>query len=235
MSSNHASYSSLPRLPSWPLFLAAINRLLQAEPWALQRLQGFAGKTMALQALPLLDDTEHWLSIEASGLLSLIDPLQPADTESVAPRADVSLKVTLSGLLGLPWLAESEREAALLRAVRIEGDAELARTLADLAQHLRPDWEQGLSQYVGGALAWRITTSGQQVLSNLQQGAQSIVHGLSEYLTEEQGTLTPKAMLGDWLQGVRQVREGVDRLEKRIERLQALVAAKHPTQQRQDA
>ncbi|MFX8393409.1 hypothetical protein ABTL67_20110, partial [Acinetobacter baumannii] len=68
-----------------------------------------------------------------------------------------------------------------------------------------------MSQYVGGAVARRVVTSGQQVLSNLQQGASSIVHGLSEYLTEEQATLTPKSLLSDWLLGVRQVREGVDR------------------------
>ncbi len=232
----------MPRLPSWPLFLAAINRLLQAEPWAAERLQGFVGKTMALQAQPLLDDAENWLKIEATGLFSLIDPNQNNESGATTHRtdgqlrADVSLQVTLSGLLGFPWLLEAEREAALLRAVRIEGDAELARALADLAQHLRPDWEQGLSQYVGGAVARRVVTSGQQVLSNLQQGASSIVHGLSEYLTEEQATLTPKSLLSDWLLGVRQVREGVDRLDKRIERLQALATSQQTLgKQRQGA
>ena len=94
-------------------FAYALNRLLEAEPWARERLAPFAGETVELRA-PYLPAVRF--AIVEGGRL--------------APGGEPSLRIALrAGALG----ALARGEDHFMREVDIEGNARLAQEVLHLA------------------------------------------------------------------------------------------------------
>ncbi len=124
-------------LPSLPL-LYAVNRLLASEPWAIETLRPFAGKSARLVLGPF------------SVTLVISNQVRFALAKS-ALTPDLTLTVPVSDITALAMAPD--RAAALLK---IEGDSDFAQALALVARNLRPDLEEQLSRVVGDALSVRI-------------------------------------------------------------------------------
>lgn len=182
-------------------FASALNHLLEAEPWARERLAPFAGETVSLAAPPL---PELRLAILADG--------------RVAPSGDGEPSLTLS--LGPDALAALARgEEHFMRAVQVTGNARLASEVMLLVRHLRWEPEEDLSRLVGDVAARRIAGLAREFAGWHLDAARRLAGSLVEYAVDERRVLVPRAELETLAAGVAQLRDAIERLEKRIERL----------------
>ena len=180
--------------------VAALNRLLEAERWALERLAPFAGETVALRAPPL---PELRVAIVQGGRL--------------APGGEPSLSLTL-GPGSLAALLRGEDH--FMRTVEIEGNARLAQEVLHLARHLRWDAEEDLSRIVGDAAAHRLAGLARDFLGWQRDAARRLAEAAMEYALEEAALLAPKSGHEALAARVARLRDALERLDKRIERLE---------------
>ena len=205
------SPSSQPTLlPSAVLSLLSgtLNHLLNGEAWARESLIPHAGKLVKLALPPL----------------AVSFAIMPDGRLGVGPEGEVGVDVELSlPLSAVPQLAGAallgQGESAALKHVRISGDADLAQAVGRLAQHLRWDAEEDLSRWVGDAAAYRIANAGRAAANTARLAGTRLSANLVEYLTEEQATLVLRHQAIAFGEQVRQLREDLERLDKRIRKL----------------
>jgi len=181
-------------------FCFFVNRLLDSEPWARERLARFPGETIELVPLPLpplrvtiLEDGR----LEAGGET-------PALTLQVGPGALIAL-------------ARGEEE--FLRAVEIKGNARLAQEIASLARHLRWDVEEELSRVFGDVAAHRIAGAARSFAEWQIDAARRVTGAAADFLAEEARILVRRDEQAGHARAVADLRDALARLEKRIERL----------------
>jgi ubiquinone biosynthesis protein UbiJ len=183
-------------------FASALNHLLEAEPWARERLVPFAGETVALATLPL---PELRLAILADG--------------RVAPSGD-GAEPSLTLALGPDALAVLGRgEEHFMRAVQVTGNARLASEVMLLVRHLRWEPEEDLSRLVGDIAAQRIVGLAREFAGWQIDAARRLAGSLVEYAVEEKRLLVTRAELESLAAGVTRLRDAIERLEKRVERM----------------
>jgi len=183
------------------LALAVGRHVLRPASWARERLAEHAGK-QALVLLPL------------GSILVRINP--DGGIDSGNSDAQPELIVTLSSVAAAKWLVD--RESAW-RAARVEGDAELAAAISYVVANLRWDYEEDLSQVIGDIAAHRVARSVQRLSAWQADTAQSLARGVAEYLTEERQLLATSLRLEEFTGEVDEIRDAVERLDKRIDRL----------------
>ncbi|MDH3320490.1 MAG: SCP2 sterol-binding domain-containing protein [Betaproteobacteria bacterium] len=181
-----------------PLVLA-LNRLLEAEAWARERLAPFAGETVEFRAPPL---PALRFSIVEGGRL--------------VPGTVPTLSITLQPE-SLPALFRGEEH--LMRTVGIEGNAQLAQEVLHLARHLRWDAEEDLSKLVGDAAAHRVAGLACHFAAWQVDAARRLAEGFLEYAQEDGRLLAPRAAYAALTADIARLRDALERLEKRIERL----------------
>jgi len=185
-------------------FAAALNRLLDAEPWARERLAPFAGEMLELRAPPL---PSLRFTVAADGRLA------PAAAETIA-----SLVITAGpGALA----AAMQGEEQLLRAVEVSGNARLASEVMFLFRHLRWDAEEDMAKVFGDVAAHRLAGFARGVAAWHVDAARRVGEGLVEYATEEKHVLVSRGELDELAASHARLRDGLERLEKRIDRLQS--------------
>lgn len=180
-------------------FAFALNRLLDAEPWARERLAPFAGESVELRAPPL---PSLCFAILESG--------------RVAPGAKAGLTITLRPD-SLPAFLRGEEH--FMRTVQIEGNARLAQEVLHLARHLRWDFEEDLSRLVGDAAAHTMAGAARSFAAWQADALQRLGEGFMEYAVEESRLLAPRAQFAAFSAEVARLRDALERMEKRLERL----------------
>jgi len=184
--------------------VAVLNHLLAREAWATDRLRPFAGRRVRLRLPPLPDLA---LALGADGLLA-------RDAAEGAPDLVITLKPgALPGLLA--------RDDRLMRDAEVSGDTDLAAALQFVFRNLRWDVEEDLARVVGDAAAHRAVSTGRAFVAWQQDAAKRLGDNVAEYLKEESGQLPRPADAADFGRGVADARDAVERLEKRIARLEA--------------
>jgi len=181
-------------------FCGFVNRLLDAESWARERLVPFAGEVVELVPLPL---PPLRVTILADGRLQAGGET-PSLTLQIGPGA-------------LFALARGEEE--FLRAVEMSGNARLAQEVASLARHLRWDVEEDLSRLVGDVAAHRIAGTARAFVEWQLDAARRIAESAGDFLTEEARLLVRREEQAGHARAVSELRDALARLEKRIERL----------------
>jgi ubiquinone biosynthesis accessory factor UbiJ len=185
---------------------AGINHVLRSEPWAMTQLVKHAGKSILLQ-LPFRDLA---CEITPVGLLHVLKEL-----DSPSLTLEVSAKA-LNELAGSP---ASLREQAF-KAVKITGDADLAQLIGRLAGQLRWEYEEDLARIIGDAPAHFAVRQGKKFISATQSAASDLLSNIVEYLSEEKKVLLHQRDLVSRKTEVNDLRDAVDRLEKRIQLLE---------------
>jgi ubiquinone biosynthesis protein UbiJ len=182
--------------------LAALNHLLEQQPWAAERLRPFAGQAVEFRCPPFPDLR---LRITDNGLLDRAR----AETESA-----LIVKLTPGAL---PFLLA--RGEAARKRVKIEGSADLAGAVDYLFGHLSWDFEEDLSRVFGDIVAHRLASGGKALAAWQRDAALRLAESLAEYWTEEQPLLARPADVETFCRNVDALRDDVARLEKRVERL----------------
>jgi ubiquinone biosynthesis accessory factor UbiJ len=139
----------------------ALNHVLAAEPVAMERLKAHAGRSLrlSLQGWPgfLPPPPPAAWAITPAGLLERVE--LPAQAPGVLElRVDASQPVQLAA-----QLLSGDRSA-----VDLQGDAELASTLAWLMDNVRWDPEDDLARLVGDAPARPMATALRSLGAGLQ-------------------------------------------------------------------
>lgn len=185
-----------------PPVAAALNHLLDAEPWARARLARFAGETLELRFAPL---PALRFAVAADG------GLRPAVHEETP-----SLVVALGPQM-LPALLKGEDH--LLRAVETSGDAGFASEVLFLFRHLRWDAEEDLARVLGDAAAHRVVSTARQFAAWQRDAWSRVADNLMEYALEEQPLVAHRVSFEEHRSAVAQLRDALERLEKRLDRL----------------
>ena len=185
-------------------FAGALNHLLDAEPWARERLAPFAGETLELRAPPL---PALRFAVGADGRLA------PAP-ETGEPSLAITLRPDV-----LPAAAKGEDH--LLRSIEVEGNAKLASEVMFLARHLRWDVEEDLARLVGDIAAHRLVATARTIAGWHADAARRVAEGLVEYAVEETRMLVKRVELDEIAAANARLRDDLERAEKRVERLEA--------------
>jgi ubiquinone biosynthesis protein UbiJ len=183
-------------------FLLFVNHLLAQEVWAKNKLQTHSGKIACidLQAISLR------LKVGADGILT------EADIDALA---DVTIRLKLSDL---PLIAQNRERA--FSYVKVEGDADFANTISHLSQNLRWEAEEDLSKLFGDVAAVRMVSMAKSLMQSAQQAHQTIQENLAEYFLEENPMLVRPVAVQAFGAEVSKCRDDVERLIKRIEKLE---------------
>jgi ubiquinone biosynthesis protein UbiJ len=182
---------------------SAINHILAATPLAKERLAKFAGKTAEFKVGPVTVA----LTVQTTGEVTRAVPQAPRD-----------LEVKMSPFV-LPRLAA--RDEAAMREVEMKGDTELAHEIAYLAKNLRWDVEEDLSRVVGDIAAHRLVGGAKAAAEYGRDTADRLAAGAAEYWTEEDPLIASRVKVGQFGEEVDALRDAIERLEKRIDRLGA--------------
>ncbi|WP_197341123.1 SCP2 domain-containing protein [Ralstonia solanacearum] len=201
--SSTASSSPFPIVLMQPLLLA-LNHLLRQEPWAQAMLRPFAGRVAHFDLAPFALS----LQVDAGGLVMAPEPgVEPA-VRVVVPLAAAAGDYATGG------------QAAVLKHVRIDGEAEFANVLSTLLRNVRWDAAEDLSRVFGDVLAQRMVRGAQSIRTEAMRTGRSLVDAVASYLTDEQPTLVRHARLAQFAVDVSAARDDAARLEKRLERLE---------------
>ena len=182
-----------------------INHVLTSEPWAKAELARHAGKTILLK-LPVDD-----FSVEVTSL-GLLAASQPSDTSSLV------LELSAKALSDLVGSAGTLREQAF-KAVKISGDADLAQLLGRLVGQVRWEYEEDLARLIGDAPANFAVRQGKKLVSGGRSAAKDLLGNVVEYVSEERKILLNKRDFMHRKHELNELRDAVDRMEKRIQLL----------------
>ena len=179
----------------------AVNHVLRSAPLAMERLRRHAGRTASFQVGPVT----LAFTVQTTGEVTAALPHVPRD-----------LTVRISPFL-LPRLAA--REDAAFREIDMQGDMELAQEISFLARNLTWDVEEDLSKVVGDIAAHRIVAGARAFGEWGREAVLRTSQGAAEYWTEESPLIASRVKVEDFVRGVAELRDAVERIEKRIERL----------------
>jgi ubiquinone biosynthesis protein UbiJ len=181
---------------------AAVNHLLAQEDWARAKLVPHAGKTARFDAqFQQLD-----LTVETSGLLALAQG-------GVEPAVTIKVKAA-----DLPLIAQDMQKA--FSYVKIEGDADFANSISQVSQGLRWDAEDDLAKFFGDVAAVRMVATAKAGFTAAKDGHRRLAENVAEYLTEEKPVLMRPPAVTDFADEVARLRDDVERMQKRIEKLE---------------
>ncbi|HEY4542842.1 MAG TPA: SCP2 sterol-binding domain-containing protein [Noviherbaspirillum sp.] len=180
---------------------AAINHLLDSEPWARAKLARHAGKVAVID----------------TGMLALRLAATADGMVQAAPE-DAAAAVTIHVALADVPLILSDRKHAF-SYVRIEGDADFANTISQLSESLRWEAEHDLARWIGDVPAMRVTAAARGAVEGARDTRRRLEENLAEYFLEENPMLVRRKAVSDFASEVAQLRDDVERLSKRIDKL----------------
>ena len=183
-----------------------LNSNIRATTPARELCEELAGKTVAVR----VRDTAlaMYFAIEA-------------DSVSLSANSDIEPDVIITGsLLTLARLAGVPADMTVGRdSLDLTGDFEAAHAFQRLLGFAKPDVEEQLSALIGDAAAFRLGQMARQ-LRNWTKEAQATMHSnIREYLQEEGRELPSRYEVARFTDDVDTLRDDVERLEARIDRL----------------
>jgi len=182
-------------------FSAFVNHLLAPAAWARESLAEHAGKIAVFDLFPL----RIAVAVAADGT-----------THAAPGNASPAVTIRLTHATALQILAEGEDA---WRKADVEGDTGFASAISKVAANLRWDVEEDLSRVFGDIAAHRMAQAGRSAAAWPKQAATSLAGNVAEFLTEEKHLLVTPLRAGEFIRDVDELRDAVERLDKRIERL----------------
>jgi ubiquinone biosynthesis protein UbiJ len=192
---------------------AALNRALALDPETRDGLRALDGRRVVLRiATPPLA-----LQVRVDGEQLRVGPVEEAE-------ADLSVRATLGGLIAqLPFMRRDDAPA--VGALRIEGDADLARRLQRLAERFDPDWQRPFAAAFGDVLGVQVAQLFAGALRGARSGAAVLAGNTADFLQHESRDVLGRAELDAFFDDVDLLRDDVERLAARIARLHGRSAA----------
>ncbi|MFT3808033.1 SCP2 domain-containing protein [Arenimonas sp.] len=186
----------------------ALNRVIALDPETRAALDSLDGRRIEIA----LESPALALSIAVRDRKLWVGPPETGS------EPDLGLRATLGGLLSqLPF---TRRDGAPpVGKLRINGDAELARTLQKLAQGFDPDWERPFADALGPILGPQAARMLREGLRNGRRVAGNFARDAAEFVTEESRDVVGKDELAAFHDDVDALRDRAERLNARVDRL----------------
>lgn len=208
MSARPSPLDSLKPLAGRALEIA-LNRLLALDPDTQADLSRLEGRRISLA-----------LEAPALALEISVDQGQLKVGPAQAEEADLGIRASLAGALAqLPFLRAAN--AAPVGKVRINGDAELARTLQQLAKGFDPDWDKPFADLFGSILGPQVARGFREAFQTGTTLAKKFGRDAADFVTEESRDVLGKAELAAFNDDVDSLRDDAERLIARVNRLRA--------------
>jgi len=186
----------------------ALNRYLRLERSVVADCATMAGKSIALEAADL-------------GWMFVIEPIatgvRVSNIAEDEPDVLVSAPTLRLARLGLNQLTRRE---GLPTGIEVVGDIELLNRFGGLLSRVGFDPEELVAKVVGDGAAHRLVGGLKGLFGFGRSAADKLSRDTAEYLTEESEDLARAADVEEWMDAVDGLREGVDRLEARLARLE---------------
>jgi ubiquinone biosynthesis protein UbiJ len=179
----------------------AVNGVLRRNSWALQSLQGCAGKTARFECPPV---SVAFTVLETG--------------EVTAASAATTPQVTIALTPGL-MLRVLARDETVWNEIAVAGDTDFATVINHVWRNLRWDMEEDLARVFGDIAAHRMMQTGRTLDQWRAQSFDNLARSFAEYWTEEQPLIARAHDVEHFNRNVDQLRDDVARLEKRIESL----------------
>jgi ubiquinone biosynthesis accessory factor UbiJ len=182
-----------------------------------------------LEATSLRLEVEGITPIRAGvfgGRLNLLtaEQVSGATPTGASPAATAPQAVISGSPPALLQLLRSGRPMAQTRpSVQIRGDAEIANLYRELFALAKPDFEEELSRWIGDMPARHLSQVARSVRAWARRARHTAGENIAEYLQEEGRDLVSKPEVDEFLRGVDEVRESVDRIEARLSHLEQRV------------
>lgn len=186
---------------------AALNRYIALDPEGAARLEPLYGRLIA---------------IELAGFGTRLTLIPGPDGLQVFGAYEGEPDCLLRGsplALARMGLAERKEDQLFGGEVQVAGDTRLAQEFGTFIAGLDVDWEEQFSRLVGDPIAHQVGSGLRSVGDWGRKSSDTLTQDLKEYLQEE-GRLVPTAYeVQGFLDRVDTLRDDVERLEARIERL----------------
>jgi len=188
------------------LLTRLLNHLVNQNAWAREQLAPHGGKSVRFR-LPPVDTT---LTILEDGGLAVAGEAAVADAT-----------VTIPLPVALRLLANDDSATTL---ATLEGDTELAATLARVLRGMHWEYEEDLSRIIGDVPAHELASLGRNTAAGVRKQSLNVAGMVAEYWQEEQPLIAKKRHVMHFIEAVDTLREDTERLEKRLESLARKVA-----------
>ncbi len=199
-----------------PLNLAEslVNQALKLDPEFLESLKPLSGKIVAVELSGL--DLTVFLSLGVEGVTFF----EQREAEEILSgrSADIGFRGSPAALLRMVG-AMRRGAAAFGDEVRLSGDLAALESLREAFRRLDVDLEELLSRLVGDIAAHEIGRAARAFLSWGKNTRETLISDAGEYLVEELRVSPPRHQLEDFGAEVDRLRDDVERIEKRIDRL----------------
>jgi ubiquinone biosynthesis protein UbiJ len=184
----------------------ALNRTLELDPATLKRLEPLSGSVIAIE-------------LEGAGLRLYIRP--HAGGVDLMGDYEGTVDTTLRGTpMALLRMSHGKPGEGLFGdGVSISGNIELGQRLQRIMGQLDIDWEEHLSHLTGDIIAHQFGEGFRTLRGWTQRNSQSCERDISEFLRFETDSLPLDWEVGQFMDGVDQLRSDLDRLQARIGRL----------------
>lgn len=191
---------------------AALNRALALDPDTRDSLRGLDGRRLVVRvAAPALA-----LQIDVEGERLRVGPVGEGE-------ADLSVRATLGGLIAqLPFMRRDDAPA--VGALRIEGDADLARRLQRLAERFDPDWQQPFVAAFGDIIGVQVAQLFSGALRGAKTAAGVMAENAADYVQHESRDVVPREELAVFYDDIDTLRDDVERIAVRVERVRGRAA-----------
>ncbi len=189
------------------LLTAAFNNYLALDPEAPEKLKAFDGKLIAIDVKG--PDLKLYLSVNG-------------DKVNIASAQDAEPDATIIGSPAALFKLGRHRDSAPLffkGEVEIRGDTRLGRQFKALLTEMEIDWEEHLSRVVGDVAAHRFMEFVSELNAWGSSAASNFADDMGEYLQEESRDVVSGAELDEFYHYVDRLRDDVERLMARYERL----------------
>jgi ubiquinone biosynthesis protein UbiJ len=190
--------------------VAALNHLLTQQEWAGAQLARHTGKLVCFD----VGSAILRLRVVAGGLFEA----GPSDVP-----ASVTIRLKLSDL---PLMLQNRERA--FSYVTIEGDAEFANTISQLSKTVRWDADHDLERLLGPIAAVRIASGARAALTAAAATQRKLAENVAEFFLEEQHVLVRPLDADQFSAGVTRLRDDVERIAKRIDKLLRKPAGQAP-------
>ena len=186
---------------------SVINRALALDPESLDRIGALHGRRIELH----LDAPKLAMRIEVDGPRLRVGPAKPSD------EPDLTLRATAGALLA--QLMPNSSSAAPVGRLKISGDAELAQRVQRLLRDFSPDLDAAFVKVFGDVIGVQLARTLRSAFTGAVEGVKRFAQDSAEYLTEERRDVVSKVDQAIFFDEVDDLRDGVDRLAARVERL----------------
>lgn len=185
----------------------AINTALRLDPQAQQKMHQFAGRVISFEVT------------DGLGVFYLVNDETQFHLSFMSEKpAEVAISGSVFAMIRC-FIHKNPTQEFSSGGLTLFGDMDLAEELLSLFSLLEIDWEEQLSKITGDVVAHSVYGTLGQLTRWGKESVKAFFRNGSEYLQEETPVLAPIPAIQAFIKDVDTLRDDVQRLEARIQRL----------------